>query len=210
MTHLQIITEGFGYIASLIILVSLLTTNVFRLRLINAIGSVGLAVYGGLIGSWPVCAINVVIAAIDLWYLIQALSVSAFFDLEPASCIGDAYFRRFFLYHEKDLRRFTPGLTFEELLETKRFILFRNLLPVGLFAYRQENDEARIVVDFMIPEYRDFKAGRFLYAIQRLYFKEQGIKHFAAVADQPSQIKYLLKNGFTRESPDDTRYLLEL
>ena len=38
--------EGIGYAASLIILVSLLMTNVFRLRLINGIGSVLFAAYG--------------------------------------------------------------------------------------------------------------------------------------------------------------------
>ena len=52
--------EGFGYAASLIILVSLLMTNVFRLRMINLAGSLCFSLYGWLIGSWPVCIINLV------------------------------------------------------------------------------------------------------------------------------------------------------
>ena len=109
--------EGIGYAASLIILVSLLMTNVFRLRLINGIGSVLFGAYGWLIGSWPVCAINLVIAGIDGWYLLQTLRISAFFDLAPAESVGTEYLKRFFLFHERELVKYAPGLTFEELLE---------------------------------------------------------------------------------------------
>ena len=82
------IKEGIGYAASLIILVSLLMTNVFRLRVINGIGSVLFGAYGWLIGSWPVCVINLVIAGIDGWYLLQTLTSGAFFDLAPASSVA--------------------------------------------------------------------------------------------------------------------------
>lgn len=202
--------ELIGYGASLVILVSLVTTNVFRLRLINGVGSVLFGWYGLLIGSWPVCVINWVIAGIDGWYLLKTMAATAFFDLEPVESIGEAYLRRFFLYHELELQRFTPGLSLEELLEAKTCILFRNLLPVGLFAYRQDDEEARIVADFMVPEYRDFKAGRFLYRVRRMSFKEAGIKRFAAVATNPQQVKYYLKNGFRREEVGGDRFVLEL
>ena len=49
--NFDLFKEGVGYAASLIILVSLLMTNVFRLRVINGLGSVLFAAYGWLIGS---------------------------------------------------------------------------------------------------------------------------------------------------------------
>ena len=192
--------EGIGYAASLIILVSLLMTNVFRLRLINGIGSVLFAAYGWLIGSWPVCVINAVIAGIDGWYLLQSLRVSAYFDLAPAASVGVEYLRRFFLFHERELMKYAPGLTLEDLQSACTCLIFRNMLPVGVFSYRQNGPEAEIVIDFMIPEYRDFKAGLYLYRTKRMYFKEKGIKRFHAVARHPSQPKYYQKNGFTREA----------
>ena len=193
--------EGIGYAASLIILVSLLMTNVFRLRLINGIGSVLFGAYGWMIGSWPVCAINLVIAGIDGWYLLQTLRISAFFDLAPAESVGTEYLKRFFLFHERELMKYAPGLTIEDLLGAETFLIFLNMLPVGVFSYRQEGAEAHLVLDYMIPEYRDFKAGRFVYRTKRMFFKEQGIKRFLATARHPSQPKYYLKNGFTRD-PD--------
>ncbi len=192
--------EGVGYAASLIILVSLLMTNVFRLRLINGIGSVLFAAYGWLIGSWPVCLINAVIAGIDGWYLLQSLRYSAYFDLQPAESVGPEYLKRFFLFHERELQAYAPGLTIEDLQSACTCLIFRNMLPVGVFSYRQNGPEADIVIDFMIPEYRDFKAGRYLYRTKRMHFKERGIKRFHAVARHPSQPKYYQKNGFSREA----------
>ena len=191
--------EGIGYAASLIILVSLLMTNVFRLRMINLAGSLCFSLYGWLIGSWPVCIINLVIMGIDGWYLLQAMRVSAFYDLAPASSVGAEYLKRFFLFHERELMAHAPGLTLEDLQGARTCLIFRNMLPVGLFSYRQNGPDAEIVIDFMIPEYRDFQAGRYLYKTKRMFFKELGIKRFHAVAKHPAQPRYYLKNGFVRE-----------
>ncbi len=193
------VKEGIGYAASLIILVSLLMTNVFRLRVINLAGSLVFALYGWLIASWPVCVINLVIAGIDGWHLLQSLRYAAFFDLAPAASVGPEYLKRFFLFHERELVKYAPGLTLEDLRAACTCIIFRNMLPVGVFSYRQAGPDAEIVIDFMIPEYRDFKAGRYLYRTKRMFFKEQGIKRFRAVARHPSQTKYYLRNGFARQ-----------
>ena len=44
--NFDLVKEGIGYAASLVILVSLLMTNVFRLRLINLAGSLLFGWYG--------------------------------------------------------------------------------------------------------------------------------------------------------------------
>lgn len=198
--NFDVFKEGIGYAASLIILVSLLMTNVFRLRVINLAGSLGFALYGWLIGSWPVCLINAVIAGIDGWYLLQLLRVSAIFELsQVGNCSGAEYLKRFFLFHERELMKYAPGLTIEDLQAAETHLIFLNMLPVGVFSFRQSGAEADIALDYMIPEYRDFKAGRFVYRTKRMFFKEKGIKRFHAVARHPSHPKYYLKNGFVRE-----------
>jgi len=202
--------EGIGYAASLVILVSLLMTNVFRLRVINGIGSLLFGAYGWLIGSWPVCVINLVIAGIDGWYLVQSLRVSAFYDLAPAESLGAAFLKRFFLFHERELRAHAPGLTLEDLQGACTCLIFRNMLPVGVFSYRRRGEDADIMIDFMIPEYRDFKAGLYLYRTKRMHFKEEGIKRFHAVARHASHPAYFRKNGFAREAGVSGGFVLEL
>ena len=200
--------EGLGYAASVVILISLVTTNVFRLRLVNGVGSFLFGCYGLMLHSWPVCLINWLIAGIDAWYLVKTATAAAFFELMPADDLGEAYLRRFFFYHERDILRFTPGVSLETLRGGQTFVLTRNLLPVGLFSYRQDGDSAEIAADYTIPEYRDFKAGRFLYRDKRLFFKERGIRSFAGKAESPAQAMYYRKNGFREESPG--RFRLEL
>ena len=43
-----------------------------------------------------------------------------------------------------------------------------------------------------------------------MFFKERGIKRFHAVARHPSQPKYYLKNGFTRNPDAAGEFLLNL
>lgn len=201
--------EIMGYVASLVILASLMTTNVFRLRVLNGIGCVLFGVYGLLIRSWPVCAINWVIAAVDVWYLLQAMANASFFELDRVGEGEGRYLRKFFLYHELDIRAYHPQLTLEALEGAETMMLYRNMMPVGLFAFRREGETARILVDYAVPEYRDFKAGRFLYRVQRMRFKEAGIKRFAAEAKAGTvPAKYYRKNGFRAGA--DGMWTLEL
>ena len=201
--------EILGYVASLVLLASLVTTNVFRLRVLNGIGCVLFGVYGLMIRSWPVCAINWVMACVDLWYLMQAMANAAFFELDRVGAGEGRYLRKFFLYHELDIRSFHPELTLEALEGAETMMLYRNMMPVGLFAFRREGEEARILVDYSVPEYRDFKAGRFLYRVQRMRFKEEGIKRFTAAAEAgTAPAKYYRKNGF--KAGEDGVWTLEL
>lgn len=69
-----------------------------------------------------------------------------------------------------------------------------------------------ILADYMVPEYRDFKAGRFLYRVCRMRFKEAGVREFVAEGAGRQQVKYYLKNGFRRVEAEGggERYVLEL
>ena len=201
------VAEIIGYAGSVVILISLLMKSLVKLRWINAIGSLLLSLYGFLIRAWPVFAINAVIVGIDAWYLIQMTRCRDYFELVPLPDIGPAYFRKFFLYYEMDIQRFFPNVRFEDLSAIETYLLFRNMLPVGFFAIRPEGNEARIVADYVIPEYRDFKVGRFLYEIKRMYFKEKGIKSFVAETDLPVHQCYLIRNGFHADANHPRRFI---
>jgi len=63
-------TELIGYAASALVAVSLLMSNVLRLRVLNLAGALVFVVYASLTGAWPVLVVNLFVAAIDLWYII--------------------------------------------------------------------------------------------------------------------------------------------
>ena len=50
----NMILEIFGYVASIIIAISLTMKNIHRLRWWNLFGAIAFSTYGVLIGAWPV------------------------------------------------------------------------------------------------------------------------------------------------------------
>ena len=85
--------EWVGYVASLIVLISLVMSSVKRLRWINLSGSLIFAVYGILISSYPVAAMNLGIVLVNSYYLYQIYSKKDLFELIPVQ--DDAYFEHF-------------------------------------------------------------------------------------------------------------------
>ncbi|GGA89890.1 YgjV family protein [Ornithinibacillus halotolerans] len=63
--------EWLGYLASLIVLISLLMSSILKLRWINMIGSGLFSLYGFLIGALPVGIMNLGIVFINLYYLVK-------------------------------------------------------------------------------------------------------------------------------------------
>ncbi|MGD9874314.1 MAG: hypothetical protein AB7T27_08575 [Kiritimatiellia bacterium] len=188
--------ELIGYAGSIIILISLLMKSLLKLRWINLTGSILFSLYGLMIRAWPVFGINAVIVGIDAWFIFQALRRWDYFDLTPLPEIGTEYFKKFFLYYENDIRSFFPDVAFDALAGSETYILFRNMAPVGFFALRLEGEEARVIGDYVAPEYRDFKTGKFVYDVKRMYFKQKGIKRFVADCGKDIHCKYLARNGF--------------
>ena len=54
----------------------------------------------------------------------------------------------------------------------------------------------RVVLDFVIPRYRDLKIGRFLFAEQAALFKEHGVKEIVISPCTAEFGAYLVKVGF--------------
>ena len=62
--------EWFGYLASLVVLVSLTMTSIVKLRVINFIGCLLFAAFAYFIDSYPTMLMNLGIAGINVYYLV--------------------------------------------------------------------------------------------------------------------------------------------
>jgi hypothetical protein len=78
-------SEAVGYLASVIIAAAMMMQGLVRLRLTGLVGSLTMALYGGLIGAWPIIAANVFIAMVHAHHLRGLLSTRARFELQPIS-----------------------------------------------------------------------------------------------------------------------------
>ncbi len=63
--------ELFGYLGSVLVVVSMLMTSITRLRLVNTVGNVISLIYALIIASYPLALMNVCLILINLYYLIK-------------------------------------------------------------------------------------------------------------------------------------------
>ena len=65
--------EALGWIGSAVIVWSLIQTQLSRLRVFNLVGTILLVGYNLVLGIWPMVGLNVVLAAINVWYLVRSV-----------------------------------------------------------------------------------------------------------------------------------------
>jgi hypothetical protein len=68
---LEKMVEYIGYLASVLIAISITIKGGFYFRILNMIGSICFMVYGFLIGSWPVALINIYGTGINIFHLVR-------------------------------------------------------------------------------------------------------------------------------------------
>jgi hypothetical protein len=188
--------ELVGYAASVLIAVSLMMTSLLRLRLINVAGSAVFSVYGLLIGAYPVAALNGFIVLVNGIHLAKIFRAKEYFQLLPLK--PDSQYLPYFLkFYRQEIQRILPD--FEYRPATNQLLLFvlRDCAPAGVFIAEQRPEGVlRVVLDFVIPRYRDLKIGRFLFVEQAAFFKERGVKEIIISPRTAEFGAYLVKVGF--------------
>ncbi len=199
--------ELIGYVASLLVAISLMMSQILRLRLLNLIGSFTFSVYGILIGSLPVALMNAFIVGINIYYLVGMIRLKTFFTVLKVSS-DDQYLRYFLEYYLDDIRKFQPDAPSEIPIRSINIFILRDMIPAGLFSGRKTADGVLTVdIDYVIPKFRDFKTGNFLYHDQSELFKNEGIREIYMFAFNKEHIDYLKRIGFN-ETDEPGRYRL--
>lgn len=67
--------EMIGYLASVLVAISLMMRSLNKLRMINLTGSLLFTVYGFTIGAYPVAVLNAFIVVVNIFYLQKAFKV---------------------------------------------------------------------------------------------------------------------------------------
>jgi GNAT superfamily N-acetyltransferase len=195
------VLEAIGYLASALVAISLMMSSILRLRLINLAGAAVFTVYGLLIHAYPVAAVNLFIVFINLYYLSRMRRTEEFFrllEMRPDS----EYVRAFLDFHEPQIRRFLPGFASDPAASSLAVFVLRDLVPAGLLLGRVEGQTLYVDLDFVIPQYRDFKVGRFLFTERADFFRQRGIAEVVSASGSREHAQYLEKMGFHPTAPD--------
>ncbi len=188
--------ESIGYLASVLIAISIMMTSVLRLRIFNMAGAAVFSFYGILIGALPVAILNGFLALLNVWFIWRMLGTKAYFQLLPLRPESD-YLRYFLKFYRKEIAGILPDFEYKPCDEQITLFILRNCKPVGVFiAKRKSEGMARVVLDFVIPNYRDLKLGRFLFLEQANFFRERGVHEIIVTPRTKDYGPFLAKVGF--------------
>lgn len=201
--------EFLGYFASFIVLISLLMSSIIKLRWINLLGSIIFTIYGFLIGTLPVGFVNLCISFINTYYLIKIYNTKEYFRILPIES-SSKHLQYFLDFYHKDIEKYADTAEFDSKNASVCVFILRNLVPAGIFiASDQDSSTLKVNLDFVIPEYRDFKIGTFIYENSKDYFLERGYSRFISFSSNTDHIKYLKKMHFKEVSENGITYFVK-
>ena len=197
-----------GLVASVLIAISIMMTNVKLFRIINLIGAATFATYGYLIDSLPVFVLNFFNTCVDIFYLVKMSRQKEYFTLNPTLTGNEFFFKEFIKYYKDDITKFFPNFVFENIENPIIFLISRKMNPVGLFICQmKEEGIVRIHLDYSCPEYRDFENARFLLRESKKLIEEHKVHTLESYSDVWAHQKYLLKLGFQRDEKEKDLFI---
>jgi hypothetical protein len=198
--------DALGWFGSALLVFSLLQARILRLRLLNTVACVILTVFNAIIEVWPMVAMNVVLAGINLWFIAKMLrerhDEQAYRVLEVGE--DDAYFQHFLELHERDIDRFFPRFRASEGGRTAYLVQYGNETAGAMLVRDVGDGTAQVELDYVTPRFRDFTPGEFVFRRSSL-FRDRG---YHRILTPPGMVApYYDALGFSRA---DDRYALEL
>ena len=199
MTNLTDILPWIGYAASVIIAVSMTMSSIVRFRWVNIVGATTFSIYGFLLGAIPVGILNGLIVLVDIYYLQKIYSKKEVFDTLEINSESD-FLVKFLKFHNDRIQKICPGFAYNPDMNTVSFFILRNASVAGLFlAHRDEKNVLVVGLDYVLPEYKDFKNGKYVYFNLKDSFINMGYTRVKAKANDLQYMKYLKKLGFNEE-----------
>jgi hypothetical protein len=201
--------ETLGYLASAVIIISLLMRSIVRLRAVNLAGAAMFSAYGFLIGSYPIGVLNLVTSTINIVQLVRLHRRHERFRLLEIR--SDSPYLAYLLeVQSQDIRKFFPRFARQAPRENELvLVVLRDLVPAGVLLGTIADDSLHVSLDYVLPQYRDLKVGRFLFMDQIEFFRGRGISRIVGTAETAAHARYLQSMGFD-PSNEPNRYVLHV
>lgn len=194
------ILEFLGYLGSILIVGSALMKSIANLRWMNLAGSIIVFIYSIIIKAYPVALSNLVIGGIHFYQLIKIYNDKVNFEVLNISS-DDVYVKNFLQFQKNEILKYFPEFDFNLSNDLLKFCILRDTNISGVFiGKRIDNESIFISLDFVAPQYRDFKVGKYIYINNTNILKNMGVKTIKTFSYNKNHEKYLKKMGFVRET----------
>jgi hypothetical protein len=188
--------DALGWAGSALLVWSLLQTRILRLRALNLIGCIVLLVFNTLIEVWPMVGLNIVLAGINIFYLVKLVRTrhdeKTYQVVEVGA--GDNLLRHVLRLHAEDIKAYFPGFGWQP--DRLAFLVLHGDEIVGVVMARDAGDGvAQVELDYVTQRFRDFTPGEFVFKRSRL-FTERGFRR--VVTPERMVEPYYGRLGFQR------------
>lgn len=194
MLEKEILIEAIGYLGSTLVLVSFLMASVFKLRVVNTVGSVIFTIYACIIHSYPTAIMNACLVGINIYYLVKMSNTSKVYDLVKADS-DDSLLDYFIHQYRDDIIKIFPGINMDFSNANASYVICHEGKLVGAMLGQENNGVIEVLLDYTVPQYRDFSIGKFLFD----KLQEEGIKSLTYRGSDENHKAYLAKTGFVNK-----------
>ena len=207
----DLVLEGVGYLASALIVLSITQKSILRLRVLGLAGGLVFLVYSVAIGAYPIAVVNVIASGVHAWYLRKLIrrkdEVFRILHVDANS----RYLLDFLDFYRDDICRYQPEFRYDPRAgQTTAFIL-RDMVPAGLLIGEARSDDTfEVHLDFVIPQYRDFRIGSYVYAPGSDLLAGAAPSVVWAEASNRDHANYLTRMGFAECADTPGRYEIQL
>jgi hypothetical protein len=197
------IIEWIGYLASVLVALSLTMSSIIKLRWINLVGATLFTIYGFIIGAIPVALVNGFIAIVNIVFLSRLLNKKEAFKLFKVNP-ENKILREFLEYHKREIKKLAPDFNFNNISSGYNYLIIRNMDLAGVFIGEMtDKNKLFVQLDFVAPKYRDFKLGDFIYNRDSDIFKGEEIKEVEGEAKTKAYRTYFERMGFEKINEDE-------
>ncbi|MCQ2376256.1 MAG: YgjV family protein [Salinivirgaceae bacterium] len=200
-----------GYLASVLVLVSMLMKSVLKLRIFNVIGSFVFVVYGIAIGAYPVALLNFATAIVNIVQVIKLCRTkSDKIEIVPVMN-NDPMLLSFLNHYKSDIRSHFPNFKLDkDETEMLSFFVLRDMVVSGVFIAHTYNAGSLFIdLDYVTPQYRDMRSGKHIFRDQLPMFIERGFNRIYTYAGSKGHVRYLKNMGFeAHKSMTGTRFYI--
>jgi hypothetical protein len=205
MNNVALIT---GYLASLLLAISLLVNNDVKFRWFNIFACISFIIYGLIIKAFPVTLTNSILLVINVVRLAQLYSKKEYFQIIEVSG-NDPLLKSFLTFYSADIKKYFPRFNASDTDNNLYLIVLRNMEIASAFIAKMDNGNAMVKLDYTVSKYRDYKIGRFIFDTDRAFLMSKGITTLSYdQVDNKRHGSFIKRMGF--ESTASGQYIKEL
>jgi len=163
-------------------------------------GSTAFVVYGLLINSVPIVITNAVIIVINATYLWRANQITEWFyllEVRPDS----RYLEEFLRFRHDDILTYQPDWSGRVAESDLTVLVLRDMQPAMVIVGAIEAGTLDLRLDYAIPQFRDYRMGKFLYDANAQFFADRSVTTITASGETKSHVRYLKKMHFAESEP---------